>query len=80
MLDAVAKQYCGGTDLHYAIRPGRPLDVIVDVAGEHPPDAIVLAASRRGRVTRALAGSTTDKIIRRASCLVVIVPAGAVAT
>ncbi len=76
VLEAVAERHCGGADLHYVIKPGRPLEVILDVAAEHPPEAIVLAASSRGKVNRAFLGSTADKVIRRASCPVVVVPSG----
>ncbi len=76
VLEAVAARHCAGVDLHCVVRPGRPLDVILDVAGEHPPDAVVLAASSRGKVNRAFVGSTADKVIRRASCPVIVVPSG----
>lgn len=78
VLQAIAAKHCPGVKLHYAIRAGSPLDVILDVAGEHPLDAIVLAASSRGRVNRAFMGSTADKIIRRSTCPVLVVPSGVV--
>jgi len=70
-----AQRYCEGVTLEYDIAPGKPLDVILEVAKQHPPDAIVLAASGHGRVRRAVLGSTADKIIRKAFCPVVVVPA-----
>lgn len=77
VLEAVATKHCPHAELHYVIEPGRPLDVILEVAGEHPPDAIVLAASSRDRLNRAFLGSTADKVIRRAGCPVLVVPSGA---
>lgn len=76
VLQVVAEQHCPDVDLHYVIEPGRPLDIILEVAAKHPPDAIVLAASSRGKVNRAVLGSTADKVIRRASCPVTVVPSG----
>lgn len=76
VLEAIAEQHCPHADLHYVVEPGRPLDVILEVAREHPPDAIVLAASSRGKVNRAFLGSTADRVIRRASCPVLVVPSG----
>jgi nucleotide-binding universal stress UspA family protein len=74
VLEAVVAVHCPDAELHYAIRPGKAVDVILAVARQHPPDAIVLAASARSRIQRVFMGSTADKVIRRASCPVVVVP------
>jgi nucleotide-binding universal stress UspA family protein len=74
VLSGIAERHCRGVTLRYVLEPGKPLDVILAAAAEHSPDAIVLAASARGRVHRALLGSTADKIIRQATCPVVVVP------
>ncbi|MBC8073626.1 MAG: universal stress protein [Deltaproteobacteria bacterium] len=76
VLAAIAAQYCRGVTLRYVIEPGNALDIILAVAAQRSPEAIVLAASARGRVHRALLGSTADKVIRQASCPVVVVPHG----
>ncbi len=55
---------------------GSALPVILDAIGKSKADAVVMAASSRGRVRRALLGSTADKVIRRAQCPVVVLPAG----
>lgn len=75
-LERVAERYCPDMEVHCIIESGNPLDVILRVADQHPPDAIVLAASSRGRVSRAFHGSTVDKVIRRARCPVVVIPSG----
>ena len=75
VMKALAQRHCPGVTLEYDVGPGRPLDVILEAAKRHPPDAIVLAASGHGRVRRAVLGSTADKIIRKAFCPVVVVPA-----
>lgn len=78
VLSAIAAQHCPGVTLRYAIEPGQPLDVILHAVSQCSPDAIVLAASARARMNRAFLGSTVDKVIRRASCPVMVVPCGAV--
>jgi nucleotide-binding universal stress UspA family protein len=76
VLERIAVHHCPGVDVRVQVATGKPLAVILDLAKQHPPDAIVLAASSRGRVRRALIGSTADKIIRQAFCPVVVVPSG----
>ena len=76
-LRSIAEQHCQGVELHYVVEPGKALDVILESTREHAPDAIVLAASTRGKVHRTFLGSTADKVIRQAPCPVVIVPSGA---
>jgi nucleotide-binding universal stress UspA family protein len=76
VLRSIAAKHCPGVELKVHVDAGKPVQMILDVAREHPPDAIVLAASSRGRVRRALLGSTADKIIRQAFCPVVVVPSG----
>lgn len=75
VMQSIAERHCRGVTLEYDIAPGKPLDVILEISKHHPPDAIVLAASGHGRVRRAVLGSTADKIIRKAFCPVVVVPA-----
>ncbi len=76
VLRSIAAKHCPGVELQIHVEAGKPLRVILDLARQHPPDAIVLAASSRGRFRRALLGSTADKIIRQAFCPVVVIPAG----
>lgn len=77
LLLAAGRRYCPGVDLQTQVGVGAPLEVIELAADAHPTDAIVLAASSRGRWNRAFHGSTADKLIRRARCPVVVVPSGA---
>ncbi len=77
VLAGIAAQHCPGVTLRYVVETGNALDVILAAAITVAPGAIVLAASARGRVHRALLGSTADKIIRQASCPVVVVPSRA---
>jgi nucleotide-binding universal stress UspA family protein len=74
-LRAVAERYCAGIEVQFEARPGVPLSVILGEAERHAVDLIVLAASGRSRVARFFVGSTADRIIREASCPVLVVPA-----
>ena len=76
VLERIAERFCKGANVSYDIRPGPPLTVIVEAASKDGVDAIVLAASGRGRVRRALLGSIADKVIRNAPCPVMVVPSG----
>lgn len=70
-----ASRYFEDAVVEYSVKPGAAIDVILDAAREHEVDAIVIAASGRSRVRRFVLGSTTDKVIRRASCPVIVMPA-----
>lgn len=76
VLETIANRHCPDVELHYVVAPGEALKVILEAAEQHPPDAIVLATSSRGRVHRTFLGSTADKVIRQSSRPVVVVPAG----
>lgn len=76
-LAKIAERHCPGVTLRYVIEPGKPLDVILAAARKHSVDAIVIAASTRPRMNRAILGSTADKVIRLASCPVFVLPSGA---
>jgi nucleotide-binding universal stress UspA family protein len=76
VLEAIVRRHCFGVTLRYVIAPGKALDLILDAARSRAADAIVLAASARRRVNRAILGSTADKVIRQSSCPVVVVPSG----
>ena len=55
------------------VRRGTPHDEIVRAAREHHADVIVMATHGRGFVSHAFMGSTTERVIRRASCPVFVV-------
>ncbi len=57
-------------------RSGIAETIILEEAKDFNADGIVMPASARGRVARALVGSTVDKIVRQASCAVVVLPIG----
>jgi nucleotide-binding universal stress UspA family protein len=74
-LRAVAGLHCEGCQVEFDARPGVPLSVILAEAERHSADLIVLAASGRSRVARFFVGSTADRVIREASCPVLVIPA-----
>ncbi|MEM6989681.1 MAG: universal stress protein [Myxococcota bacterium] len=73
-LQRLAEAHCHGVETSCVVQPGSGIEVILDAARRHPPDAIILASSGRGRVRRAFLGSTADKVIRQAPCPVMVVP------
>ncbi len=73
-LRAVAERHAAGLDVEFAAQPGVPLSVILAEAERFAADLIVLAASGRNRVARFFVGSTADRVIREASCPVLVIP------
>jgi nucleotide-binding universal stress UspA family protein len=56
-------------------RPGNPVDEIIATATEWAADLIVMTTQGHAGVLDALRGSTTERVLRRASCPVLAVPA-----
>jgi nucleotide-binding universal stress UspA family protein len=56
-------------------RPGNPVDEIVAAATAWAADLIVMTTQGHAGVLDALRGSTTERVLRRASCPVLAVPA-----
>jgi nucleotide-binding universal stress UspA family protein len=75
VLEAIGARHCAGVAVAPVVSAGAVLDVILGEVERRGAGAIVLAASSRGRWSRAIHGSTADKLIRRAPCPVVVVPA-----
>jgi nucleotide-binding universal stress UspA family protein len=57
-------------------RAGDPVDGIIAAASAWPADLIVMTTRGHAGVLDALRGSTTERVLRRASCPVLTVPAG----
>lgn len=62
---------------HLVQKVGSPQREIVDLAREVKADLIVLGATEGGPVHRALLGSTTDAVVRKAPCPVLVLRSGA---
>ena len=57
----------------FLIWEGDPAESIVDVAQSEGADVIVVGSHGRGGLERALVGSVSDQVIRRATCPVLVV-------
>ena len=59
-----------------AVVTGQAYAAIVDCAEKERADLIVMSSHGRSGLSRMLIGSVTDKLLRGASCPVLVVPAG----
>ena len=66
----------GGPDVEWrtAAVPGRPAKVIADLAEEKNARMIVMPTHGHGGLRRTLIGSTTEEVVRRATCPVLTLP------
>jgi nucleotide-binding universal stress UspA family protein len=62
-----------GPDIEPMTSTGTPHREIVRIAEERKVDLIVMATHGRGLVSHALLGSTTERVLRRAPCPVLVV-------
>ena len=80
LLDEQAKMVedAGGAVAGIHLSEGGPLaEEIIVLAEELGVDLIVVGSRDRGRIRRALTGSVSDRVVRRARCPVLVVGAGA---
>ncbi|GAB4265189.1 MAG: universal stress protein [Deferrisomatales bacterium] len=74
-LAAYARAHLAGAgDVETRVAHGEPWEVILHTAEELPADLIVMGVHGRKGLERALFGSTTERVIRRAAVPVVAVP------
>ena len=62
--------------IHEVVVTGQAYAAIVDCAEKERADLIVMSSHGRSGLSRMLIGSVTDKLLRGASCPVLVVPAG----
>jgi nucleotide-binding universal stress UspA family protein len=62
--------------IHEAVVTGQAYAAIVDCAEKERADLIVMSSHGRSGLSRMLIGSVTDKLLRGATCPVLVVPAG----
>jgi len=74
VLNGAASRYCKDVDIEFVIKSGSPLQIILEAARFHAADGVVLAASGRNILQRALMGSIADKVVREAPCPVIVIP------
>jgi nucleotide-binding universal stress UspA family protein len=74
-----ALEWVGATDLNPQLlaQEGRAHELIVQRAQAQPDDLIVMGTHGRSGFNRLLLGSVTEKVLRRANCPVLTVPAAA---
>jgi nucleotide-binding universal stress UspA family protein len=65
--------------LETVLAEGIPAEAILRIADEHEVDFIVLAIRKKGRLERALLGTTAERLVRDAHVPVLSVPTHAVA-
>jgi len=68
---------CGATDFVVAVRVGSPAAEILTYADEAHIDLIVMATHGRSGLARMMLGSTTEHVLRRTPCPVLVVRPGA---
>lgn len=64
---------CGISDADTIMRPGAPAAVISEIAGELKADLVVVGSISRGRIERAILGSTAEAVVSSALCDVLLV-------
>lgn len=70
-LEATRDQF--GENIEVVVVPGTPHVEIVSYANDNKIDLIVMATHGRGFFSHAILGSTTERVVRRASCPVLTV-------
>ncbi len=55
------------------VRDGKPYAEIIRAAKDTNADLIVMASHGRGRLAELLLGSTTDRVVQKAPCAVLVV-------
>lgn len=64
---------CNVPDSEIVLRAGKPAEIIAELAGEQAIDLVVLGSIKRGRIERALLGSTAERVVGEAPCDVLLV-------
>jgi len=67
-LDEFVEQHLGGRVVETHVATGTPHVEILRIAEECGADLIVMATHGRGFISHAILGSTTERVLRRASC------------
>lgn len=71
--DIAAALAASGVQATSTAETGDPADVILETADAEKSTVIVLGASTKGRLTQALLGSVSDKVVRRAGLPVLVI-------
>jgi nucleotide-binding universal stress UspA family protein len=74
LLDRVAGTFGEGTIIHTFAKLGSPKDEILATAEEFGADLIILGTHGRSGFDLFISGSVSDKVVRKASCPVLVIP------
>ncbi len=77
LTDLVRALHAEGIDAEAVLRAAPPARAIVDVAGEHRAELIVMASHQRHGFDRWLHGSVTEEVLQNTSTPLLVVPAQA---
>jgi universal stress protein A len=69
----VADIFGGAARIRTLVKDGRPAEVICQTASEEKVDAILMPTHGHSGLKHALLGSVTEKVVRHASCSVLVV-------
>jgi nucleotide-binding universal stress UspA family protein len=73
----IEDEQCGGNckNINWIsiIRPGKPEDVILEVADDENVDQIIMGKSGKNSMERFLLGSTTERVVRESKVLVSVI-------
>ena len=73
----VDEHVSSGVAFRVIVTTGTPAPEIVAAAEREGVDLVVIATHGRGGIAQALLGSTTDRVLRRAPCPVLVIRSGA---
>ena len=65
------------TQTSFLISEGDPANSIIEAAASESADMIIVGSHGRGSLARALIGSVSDQVVRRAPCPILVVRSGA---
>ena len=72
-LNECAEAHFAGIEVETVVRVGIPADSILKLAEELEVDLIIMASHGYGLVGKIVLGSTTERVLKRASCPVLVV-------
>jgi nucleotide-binding universal stress UspA family protein len=71
--ELIEEHFPGETEVTFEVPQGTPHIEIVRLAKEHAADLIVMATHGGGFISHAILGSTTERVLRRAPCPVLVI-------
>ena len=63
-------------DFEYLLRDGKPSDVIINIMDKNNIDLILMGTNGRNSILDYVIGSTTQNVIEKATCPVLVMPRG----